>query len=925
MGEVYRAFDEVLARPVALKILRERTLDTPAQAKKGERSILREARTAAALHHPNVVAVYDLGEHEGVMYLAMELVRGRSLRSFVGRPGVSVERRLGFLLDVARALDAAHRAGIVHRDVKPENVMVCDDGSVKVLDFGIAHQTAPAPDGDVGASTETETLATLTAGSSLAGTPPYMAPEQVRRGEIDGRADQFAWGVVAYEVLSGKLPWTRTESLFDVVSSVLHELPRRLCEVSPEVPDAVDAAVMRALAKDRTARFARMGDLLQALSSFDAAASKDGALPPADPDWAGPNELTVTASGIQTAAGSADPHKTLENTGTQTTEPGAASAPGAPGAARDSGAPAEDAVRSTRASPPAPEPPAPQSLAPQPPRRRRWMWVLGAALAGAAAGGGLLVSRAVHPVAAGVAITDLPAPMGCNAAALAEHRRGIAAMRDGAWEQAHGSFERAVAADPGCASAALRLSMTGLNVYPIARTREVYRRVVELRAELSERDQLLLDALDPMIRHDPSDERMYEERLRALSARYPGDAELASIAASRTQDPAEKSALARQALAIDPRYADAMQLLGEASLAEGRPEEAQAMFERCTARVPSTVDCVRDLVAVLRSRGRCAEAEASTRLLIARDPGTAEGYALLADTLAAQGSPKIAEEEALRQRWPRLSEPERSQRQLYEQALVDALAGDLGAAGQQAEGLARLLEADPSLEPHLRATLLRVEILAETGRGEEAAAAAWELFERKSAWSSAGIVAHGGLGPLIQIVEPRILEAARHGGRVPEAGWMAARDRMVGAVRREGNIDATTRWMREHAVLAETPAEAAEALRAMPGPPSPDAGPGHTPAGLAGAFTGRVLRLGGRLDEAVAELQEATASCSALDDPFLHVRAHLWLGQALEEKGEKAPACEAYRAVLRLWGKATPQSVSAETARRRSAALSCPP
>src|SRR5437899_2703641 len=169
MGEVYRAFDTVLERPVALKVLASDT-----GSREGSSRILREARAAAALVHPNVVAIYDVGEHEGVAYLAMEYVAGSPLRAWIGAP-ITLGARLRILLDVARALAAAHEAGLVHRDVKPENVMIRGDGAVKVLDFGIARR----PRAGVSPFADTEQISGHTAGG-VTGTLAYMAPEQMR-------------------------------------------------------------------------------------------------------------------------------------------------------------------------------------------------------------------------------------------------------------------------------------------------------------------------------------------------------------------------------------------------------------------------------------------------------------------------------------------------------------------------------------------------------------------------------------------------------------------------------------------------------------------------------------------------------------------------------------------------------------------------
>src|SRR5262249_48730505 len=180
MGVVYRGRDSVLRREVALKVL------PPELVGDGERKkrLLREARAAAALNHSNVVTVYDVVEQDSSVFVVMELVDGAPLRKSIGDEAVTLAKRVEWLCDVARALAAAHRAGFVHRDVKPENVLVTKDGAVKVLDFGIARPTA---EGDEA------TTSTVTGEGVLLGTPLYMAPEQLDGAPIGGRADQCAW------------------------------------------------------------------------------------------------------------------------------------------------------------------------------------------------------------------------------------------------------------------------------------------------------------------------------------------------------------------------------------------------------------------------------------------------------------------------------------------------------------------------------------------------------------------------------------------------------------------------------------------------------------------------------------------------------------------------------------------------------------
>ena len=277
MGEVYRARDLKLARLVALKVLRvDRGPGTDGAAR-----LLREARAAASLSHANVVAVFDVGEVQepaslrGLAYIAMELVVGRSLRAYVGDLSVPLERRMGWLRDVALALGVAHEAGIVHRDVKPENVMIRSDGAVKVLDFGIARRIMTAIDrmaSTAGQSVPTSkdaagpptSVATFTEPGQVVGTPYYMAPEQLRAEGIDGRADQFAWGVVAYELLTGVPPWGNAGSPLATVSEILSSIPRPPVEIESTIPQSWSDAIARALAKQRGARFASMEALVRA-------------------------------------------------------------------------------------------------------------------------------------------------------------------------------------------------------------------------------------------------------------------------------------------------------------------------------------------------------------------------------------------------------------------------------------------------------------------------------------------------------------------------------------------------------------------------------------------------------------------------------------------------------------------------------------
>jgi serine/threonine-protein kinase len=263
MGQVYRARDARLDRVVALKLLPIDAITpglsprTPtAKSEEAVARLVREARAAAALGHPNVVQIYDVDVHDGVAFIAMELVAGRTLREEIRRGTADRATRTAWLRSLAEVLAYAHKNGIIHRDVKPENLIVRDDGVLKVLDFGLARRPLGASVGD-----EAPHLPTLTQQGALAGTPAYMAPEQLRGHAIDARADQFAWGVLAYELFTGRRPW-QGDGLVDLAERVLHTPP-------PALPDDVaepwPRVIERALAAEKERRFASMDEVLAAL------------------------------------------------------------------------------------------------------------------------------------------------------------------------------------------------------------------------------------------------------------------------------------------------------------------------------------------------------------------------------------------------------------------------------------------------------------------------------------------------------------------------------------------------------------------------------------------------------------------------------------------------------------------------------------
>jgi serine/threonine protein kinase len=280
-GEVYSALDAQLDRRVALKLLRASAV-IPGRAGSDPESdpktrILREARAAAALDHPNCVAIFDVGSVDlqglTVPWLAMELVDGRSLRTIIDDAEdsrhVSIDEKISWLGDLARALNTAHARGMIHRDVKPENVMIRRDGVLKVLDFGVAKRLHPraSPRGLAAlgpAARNGVPPASVSSDTFALGTVAYMAPEQVRGDRLDGRTDQFAWGVLAYELLTGELPWPDPSDPVQYVLEMMASEPKKIRELAPDVPEHLEQAVHRALSKEPSARFSTMGELVAA-------------------------------------------------------------------------------------------------------------------------------------------------------------------------------------------------------------------------------------------------------------------------------------------------------------------------------------------------------------------------------------------------------------------------------------------------------------------------------------------------------------------------------------------------------------------------------------------------------------------------------------------------------------------------------------
>lgn len=271
MGVVYRARDARLERTVALKVLSQAYSQSAAQRE----VLLAEARAAAALNHPGVTTIYEVGEYDGGLFIAMELVAGTTLRELLKEGRFDARRAIRFATHIAEALEAAHAQGVVHGDVKPENVVVQPDERIKLLDFGIARRTA-----EVAVTTSTGAEATLDAvpESSFAGTLAYMPPEQLRRESLDGRADLFALGVVLYEMIAARQPFAGA-STTELIAQILDEkkLPQQLDESI--CPIGLQALIHRLLEKDRAQRYPSARELQLDLKNLQRDFEMGGSLP----------------------------------------------------------------------------------------------------------------------------------------------------------------------------------------------------------------------------------------------------------------------------------------------------------------------------------------------------------------------------------------------------------------------------------------------------------------------------------------------------------------------------------------------------------------------------------------------------------------------------------------------------------------------
>src|SRR5215475_347210 len=275
MGEVWLAEDTRLIRKVAIKLL-------PAEFTKDAGRLSRfeqEARATSALNHPNILTVYDIGAHEGAPFIVSELLEGEILRMQLNDRPLPARQALDYAQQITAGLAAAHEKGIVHRDLKPENLFITTDGRVKILDFGLAKLKPTQP---CAADSQAPTQKKITDQGTVMGTVGYMSPEQVRGQEADHRADIFSFGVILYEMLSGRRAFAG-ESAVEVMNAILKEEPREIGETNHRVPQGLERLIRRCLEKKPEQRFHSAHDLGYALEALSTSSGARMDMPGAAP------------------------------------------------------------------------------------------------------------------------------------------------------------------------------------------------------------------------------------------------------------------------------------------------------------------------------------------------------------------------------------------------------------------------------------------------------------------------------------------------------------------------------------------------------------------------------------------------------------------------------------------------------------------
>jgi serine/threonine-protein kinase len=872
MGVVFRARDERLGRDVALKIVSSKHGDSAV------RRLRREARAVASLDHSGIATLFDVVDAPDLgLVLVMELVRGETLRALVARGARPPREAARIVLDIAESLGAAHRAGLVHRDVKPDNVIVRPDGRVVLLDFGIAK--AMTERGAEAAEVSPMAVTGDTTEGLVVGTPAYLAPEQaMASAEITGAADQFALAVVAFELLTGESPWRSAANGPALMAQIVGAEAPKPSAMRPELGAEVDQVLEQALRKKPSERFATVEAFAQALVAAVAVAR-------------------VVEMARESEARKAD-ELPFAKTELAPVSKRRSRVPLVGGAFVVSVATAATVVAIAVAMRTRPTALAAASLA-MPPS-----------------------SVAAH------AVTDFPPPQTNVPEAAAAYASAVRNLRNGALELASGDLVHAVKLDPTLAAAHVRLA-----VYPAAwggtpgsgfdftptQMREALAAATRFKAKLAPRDLALLVVAESLLADPPRfDDAL--ERARAARAQLPDDAEVALILANvlpRVDRMDEARDTYRAALTLDPEYATALAYLGYWAAEMQDFDGAAADFDRCLAIVATASTCLLRRANLHEARGDCAAFEADARRLTQMEPTMPRAYEYLARALAAEGAPI----ESVRAALDRVVDLGAGASPIYtrsfERFSLATLVGDFPEAIAAAREGDRELAAHPDEGIHALVADALSAIAKDMGDTAEAKRVHDEFTRRSGAWTLDA-----------PYMRERHLVDLHRGGRLSDADFVAQRDSLYADnVARwappSGSISADLIWLNHYALpTPETPWETADFLAHVKA-----RGRVYDEwAGLAGGYIAAK-----DYADAIPSLRRSTHRCTVLPESVWSFTATtLWwlmrerlLGEALEATGDVAGACAAYAVVIDRWKGARPRSITLERARAASARLEC--
>ena len=903
MGVVYLATDEKLKRDVALKVLPATAETSTAQRQR----FLREARAAAAITHACIATVYEIGEAEGHAFIAMELVKGTTLRERIAA-GLSIVESVRIARDVARGLAKAHERGVVHRDLKPENVMLTHEGEVKILDFGIAKmwEAGSASGGDDAlADTVTPETGPVTALGHVMGTPAYMSPEQARGERVDVRSDVFSFGAMLYEMVCGARPF-QGEIGIAVLYAVIDTEPVPVESRNSEVPTELAKIVMTCLAKERDKRFASGRELSAALTSWISnEESRASELRASGRSSVSP-DIVVRPSGAALVSGEG-----TELAATVTPESLVANvtpASASPPAKRESGV-QELERASLRGEPP------PGDRVAKYGRRITPRVLLALLVLLLAIPVAFVVHKSVDPhppittasasasaPASAVVVIPLGAtnPVTSNPEAMKEYRQAI-----GDWHDARSNYivhlERAVELDPEFAAASLRV-LFGL-LQPAST--KVYEDVARYRDRLDARDRDFLEAEAPLHTRIPADVAETERRYNAILARRPGDLEallrLGYIQTELLDRPEAALRTYRTAAALDPTLALALSSIAKAEADEGHYESAQRTLDDCNRVSPGATRCVAGKAELDARTGDCKSYFDGTRTYATIGPDDQYAAMRLTAALMASGHDRgevngqIAHLRGLsagNAHW--LADVMVFQSDVWFGAFKDARMHSDKAQDGGTDFAALILDVEEEVGEEARVTAVVRKYIAQRATTEQ----------------------RSDDMPMLQWLLPHHVMTREQATNL--------RDRWRAEAARNPGWQPRWLWLLYDTVFVSTREEAEEVLS------RPEAsGIGHHLDPDWSLPLGKLLSLAGRAAEARVYFAEASADCriqhSQLSSSYIAttVRASYELGRTSEELHDVPAACAAYQRVEDRWGNATPRSTTAEKARARMTAIHC--